>query len=544
MSTTYFLANSLSIETAAVLADDLVASLEQSLILAQNQLLQFANGADFSQQLAIAFGSSVDGLAFQSNWRSGDYSILSQIEVRSGAELGGAKGAYGSKTDRIYLSQDFLLANQNNPEALAAVLLEEAGHRLDARLNVVDSIGDEGAIFSRLVQSGGISNNEFQAFQSRDDHAILTLDGQSISVEQASDPLSQAQIDQLKDGFNQVFTTLNNNVGAKIFAEQFPLLGNNIKDAFDTGIEALQYLRTLRDTINKGLDTLKGSPTYTTAQVQSAINTALTSVGITGIGSVVTALGNDVKLDFDVQDSFAPIQIGLESDFGLPFLGFKTTGNANAKLDYNFKFDVGLDNTGFYFDTSPIGSQFQVKLGATIPNFSAQADLSLLRFTATDNISKPTAFDANFSVAFKDPNNDNKLRISELTSPDLLNATLNADANISLKLQSALSTAIPLPKFSTNLNVGWKFNASTIDSTDNNKTFGDVPKISFADTSLDLGSFFDSAAGKFLGEINKVTAPIAPIIKVLTTPIPMLSKLGSKKVTILNLLSVPQDQRV
>jgi hypothetical protein len=80
MSTTYSLANSLSIETSTILADDLVSSLEQSLILAQDQLLQFANGSDFSQQLAIAFGSSVNGLALQTDWRSGDCCPFAHFE--------------------------------------------------------------------------------------------------------------------------------------------------------------------------------------------------------------------------------------------------------------------------------------------------------------------------------------------------------------------------------------------------------------------------------------------------------------------------------
>ncbi len=68
MFNTYFISNSFSVESSTILDADLISSLEKSLILAQDQLQQFANNAEFSQQLTIAFGTSASGLALQTDW--------------------------------------------------------------------------------------------------------------------------------------------------------------------------------------------------------------------------------------------------------------------------------------------------------------------------------------------------------------------------------------------------------------------------------------------------------------------------------------------
>ncbi|WP_375514275.1 hypothetical protein [uncultured Nostoc sp.] len=360
----------------------------------------------------------------------------------------------------------------------------------------------------------------------------------------ALDFLSQDQINQLKDGINQTFTSLNTSIGNQVFAEQFPLIGNNLKDAFDSGITSIQYLKALRDAIETGLNTLTGNASYTVTQVQSGINTALQNAGISGLGVTVTPSGNDFKLNFNTKESFVPVTIALENDLGLPNLGLKTSGSAKSALDYTFNFGVGLDSTGFYFDTSPTSSQLQIKTATTIPNFNANASLSLLNFTATDSTGTHSAFNANIDVAFKDPNNDNKLRTAELAgSPDLLNATISkGNANINLNLLSALPSNVPLPKFGTNLNVLWNLDGVSINPLDNNATFGSIPTISFNNNTINIGSFFSTVTGQFLNKINMVTSPIKPILDILTTPIPLLSDLGDSKVTLLDIFGVSQSQ--
>jgi Ca2+-binding RTX toxin-like protein len=507
--------------------------------LLQQHLAKFAATDSFETSIESTFGTEIDRVKLveiQQQWSEGDASIPS-IEILSKAELGGANGSFAAATGQIYLAQELL--DKGTLANVLSVLLEEYGHSIDTRLNAVDAPGDEGAIFSRLVQGIPTSDAELQSLKAEDDHAIISIDGNAISVEQATDTISQAQIAQLKDGINQVFTNLNNQVGSQIFAEQLPIIGSSIKTAFDSGVASIQYLKTLRDAINSGLNTLIVSPTYTITQVQNAILAGLQKAGINGSANTITIVDDDVNLKFNTQTAPTPASISLAGDFGLPNLGLKMSGAANAAFNYQFNFDVGVDTSGFYFDTAPANAKFLTKLKATIPNFNAKANLSLIDFTATDNASNPTAFNADFNVVFKDPNNDNKLRVNELAgAPDLVDATLTGGVNVSLKLKSALDVTIPLPKFGTTLNVGWNFNSANIDPSDNNKSFGGVPTISLTDNNLDLTSFFGTVPGQFLNKIGEVTEPIQPILKVLTDRIGLLSDLSGQDVNLLSIFGV------
>jgi pimeloyl-ACP methyl ester carboxylesterase len=66
---------------------------------------------------------------------------------------------------------------------VADVLLEEIGHSVDARLNVTDAPGDEGAIFAAVVQGKELSQGELQALKSKDDRASILLGGEDTTIE-------------------------------------------------------------------------------------------------------------------------------------------------------------------------------------------------------------------------------------------------------------------------------------------------------------------------------------------------------------------------
>ena len=151
-------------------------------------LSKFAAGPDFVAKMNLAFGENWDAAgakALAEGWFNGDFSDIPPVKVVSSAEIDGANGAFAAATDTIYLSKEFLAQNGANPAAVADVLLEEIGHSVDARLNVTDSPGDEGAIFSRVVQGKELSQGELQALKSEDDTATVASDGKILSVEYA-----------------------------------------------------------------------------------------------------------------------------------------------------------------------------------------------------------------------------------------------------------------------------------------------------------------------------------------------------------------------
>jgi uncharacterized repeat protein (TIGR01451 family) len=76
--------------------------------------------------------------------------------------------------------------NVASSESLVKVILEEIGHYVDAQINPVDSAGDEGAIFSAFTRGVPLTPEQIQFLESLDDNALITLDGQTIQVEQSS----------------------------------------------------------------------------------------------------------------------------------------------------------------------------------------------------------------------------------------------------------------------------------------------------------------------------------------------------------------------
>ncbi len=156
--------------------------------IAQNTLSSLATSPDFLAKMQVAFGNSFDvekAVKLASAWAQGDFSEFPEIEIRSEAEINGALGAFAAATGKIYLSREFLAKNAGNVTAVAGVLLEEFGHFVDSQINRVDAIGDEGEIFSDLVQGKALSQGELAGLKGEDDSAVVVLDGKTIGIEQA-----------------------------------------------------------------------------------------------------------------------------------------------------------------------------------------------------------------------------------------------------------------------------------------------------------------------------------------------------------------------
>jgi hypothetical protein len=111
----------------------------------------------------------------------GDFSWLPEVEVLSNAEFskaqfngqqpsptGTALGAFGD--DTIMLNELVL----SDPGLALRVYAEEAGHALDKILNQnVDSAGDEGAIFQKLLSGEKISAEQMTALKAENDQGVL-----------------------------------------------------------------------------------------------------------------------------------------------------------------------------------------------------------------------------------------------------------------------------------------------------------------------------------------------------------------------------------
>jgi Ca2+-binding RTX toxin-like protein len=161
--------------------------LSQSFTKATDTLQQFFLNIHSIYQLQVAFGDNFEpniAIGIATKIQAGDFSCLPSIGIRTVDELGGANGVYDSTNDRILVSSEFLAESIDRPKAIVNLLLEEIGHKFDRLLNgQVDSAGDEGAIFAAIVQGQTLSADTLAQLRSEDDHRILTIDGQQVSVE-------------------------------------------------------------------------------------------------------------------------------------------------------------------------------------------------------------------------------------------------------------------------------------------------------------------------------------------------------------------------
>ncbi|MEM1171335.1 MAG: hypothetical protein AAGJ08_20210 [Cyanobacteria bacterium P01_H01_bin.35] len=153
------------------------------------QLQEFAVDPNFTDKMNLAFDDSWNvetANTITQQWLAGDFSQIPEIEVVSTDDIAGADGAFAGATETIYISQEWLELNASNPGAITSVVLEEIGHYVDYEINIVDAIGDEGAIFSAVVRGEELSSTEVEALKTEDDQLIVNVDGRSVLLEHSS----------------------------------------------------------------------------------------------------------------------------------------------------------------------------------------------------------------------------------------------------------------------------------------------------------------------------------------------------------------------
>ena len=162
----------------------MVTLLDTAIVSALDYLQALSNQAHFWDLLGVSFGENIDrdrAAELRAQWQAGDFSHLPPVIITD--ELGAASGGYAASTDTIYLSQSLL--DSGDPAQIVAVLLEEIGHSVDARINATDAPGDEGAIFSALVRGESLSAATLATLRAEDDSAMVSLNGEMLTLEQA-----------------------------------------------------------------------------------------------------------------------------------------------------------------------------------------------------------------------------------------------------------------------------------------------------------------------------------------------------------------------
>ena len=307
------------------------------------QILQsFAQANGFRiDLLAPAFGTALDSERLQAlgeQFAQGDFSGVPAIALLPSQDLNGAMGVYVSETNQIYLSESLLL--HGTQDQIVTVLLEEIGHGLDTQLNVTDSAGDEGAIFSALVQGQILSEPQLAALQAENDQATLQLDGQQVTVEQA---------------------TLTVNIDAQ-----------NVVDGDTSDIAALladpgaDGLISLREAI-RATNNTAGADTITFDQAGTIILDVIE--GSTN-GDNALEIRGDLTIDGDLDSDGIP-DVTLERDSTSPGYRVIWAGNSTDETVVlnGLVITGGLANSsGFFGPGNNGGGIFHIKVDLTVSN--------------------------------------------------------------------------------------------------------------------------------------------------------------------------------
>ncbi|MEQ8539349.1 MAG: hypothetical protein RIB93_18090 [Coleofasciculus sp. D1-CHI-01] len=549
---------------AEILLDGSQLTLGEAIVTAQDWLTAFANSETFLPTVNLTFGNQFDAekvTKLRQEWGAKDFNSLPTIEIRTATELNGANGAFAAATNTIYLSQDYIIENSDNPQGIVEVLLEEIGHAVDAQINSVDAPGDEGAIFSDLVQGVELDQPTLEVLKAEDDTATITLDGEVIQVEKSNPPTFS--VNQILNGLKDVFLYNQGKVNELFNGENLP----NLEGISDGGLPFLgqdfankageqgQFLKDAYDSIQNGFKDIFGTNGFiddaikaTEVQIQNALfkilgpdklnilkdsddlDSEITAADI----KVNVAPSGELTVDCDLGQRKSIVDIKLPKNLGLPQLGLNFEDNATFKVDFDYTFDLGFGwnlTDGFFFDTSPNAindtdkGELNLELIPTLPKTSA--NFGFLQVDAKDN-----GTGLNFSLDLDD-GNDHKLTRQELNNDSLKTQTQGA-ADIQLNFLSSFNQEVALPQLGTNLKIHWDF----ID------IFA-KPEVKFDDTILNFGSFLSSFLKPTVLTIEAFTKPIEPIYSFLTHKINILEKLSIGDGSLLSLAKLGNnDHRV
>ena len=107
----------------------------------------------------------------------GDFAWLPKVQRVDASVLGGANGAYNAAEGVVYINRDL------DSATAASTFVEEAGHHIDAQINTVDTAGDEGEMFRRLLAGEKLSASQIADIRAEDDKGVIEVDGKMVEVE-------------------------------------------------------------------------------------------------------------------------------------------------------------------------------------------------------------------------------------------------------------------------------------------------------------------------------------------------------------------------
>jgi Ca2+-binding RTX toxin-like protein len=361
------------------------------------------------------------------------------------------------------------------------------------------------------------------------------------------------------EGWSSAFDTLDRLLSEGAFDVPLPLIGNKLA-------ESVRFVRDLRDALAPVLGGTVGARTQEILRQKviealrpwirdhngnGILDGDLDGDGRRGANEDFVMLATADRIEFDMElfgaQVLADSSIGF--DLGLPGLGLDIDGNVRLDLGFSWQFGFGISKTdGFYLKLpNTINNDLQIDLTATLPGFAATGTLGFLRVQAKDDASQPTTLSGRFTVDLKDPSADQRLTVDDLRSGasigQFFDARFQGAAKVNLDLEASFQGSRSFPRVRADLGVTWSFDSASTQSS----FFGNKPVVTFDNVEFNAGDFFNGFFGPLVKDVKRILDPIKPAIDFLTSPVPGISTLLGRPVTMLDVaeaLGAPNIQSV
>ncbi|MEG4171337.1 MULTISPECIES: DUF4347 domain-containing protein [unclassified Microcoleus] len=254
---------------------------------------------------------------------------------------------------------------------------------------------------------------------------------------------------------------------------------------------------------------------------------SLPSLKVTGKGTP-----DDINLQISLDKNYDLPDVNLSGDLGIPALGLDVNGKAQSKFDSNLSLGFGINkDLGFYVDTNKTKLDASVAAGLD-SDFNATGKLGFFQVDLANDAKNPTKAEAKFSAKLNDLDNlggnddGSRLTFSELTAgnyqlSDLLNASLNSNANLGLKAKTSINGNAAIPSFNFDLGVNWPI----VNYANGELTGPQTPTVNLDNVKLNLGTFVSNFAKPIVGKISEVVKPFKPVVDLLNADTKLLSKI-------------------
>jgi Ca2+-binding RTX toxin-like protein len=239
---------------------------------------------------------------------------------------------------------------------------------------------------------------------------------------------------------------------------------------------------------------------------------------------------------FDVTIERTITLASFDADFGIPIFGFTASDKIDVTLTPTLDIGFGLSLTdGFFIEFEP-GTDLGITLDVALPAVLT-GRLGFLEVKATRDPGHGPELSGSFAVNVA----DDRLSFTDIPSLEL-DVAFDADVNIDLHLalgfandlyvapglDSQQTIASSFPSVSADFLLDWHFDTATAIGYTN-------PTIVLDNITLELGSFLTDTVKPIFETISDVLAPVQPVIDVMTDPLPVLSDLLGRDVSLLDI---------